>query len=377
MSQNYIGTRKPLRITRRAYMLSKRLIDSALVVASAPVTLPVGLATAALVRLKMGSPILYKQDRIGLGEKPFELYKFRSMLPETTDKGQALTPSERITPFGAFLRKSSLDELPQLLNVLKGDMSLVGPRPLLVEYLPFYKENERARHSVRPGITGHSQVNGRNSLGWDERLAMDAEYSRKGTLYSDLQIIIKTIKGVLKRDGIIAEPWTHGEYLSVYRNYPSTGKYALRRFEPQDIAQRVNWLNDSRTRESLTVEGEITVDGTAKWLQNARKNPNRKDVVVYDLESLKMVAIAGFKSDSSENVPILYFAVDPELQGRGIGSVTLQLLVEYMRSQPEVSGAAGEIYTDNIASIKIHQRLGFEEVEAELPSNRLRMEIKW
>src|SRR5699024_9148989 len=98
-----------------------------------------------------------------------------------------------ITPFGAFLRKSSVDELPQLLNVLKGDMSLVGPRPLLVEYLPFYKESERARHSVRPGITGHSQVNGRNSIGWDERLAMDAEYSRKGTLYSDLKIIIKTI----------------------------------------------------------------------------------------------------------------------------------------------------------------------------------------
>src|SRR5699024_8721024 len=332
---------------------------------------------AILIYFGMGRPVLFKQQRPGLHGKPFYIYKFRTMTDERDNNGNLLSDEYRLTRIRYFVRKSSLDELPQLLNVLKGDMSLVGPRPLLVEYLPFYKENERARHSVRPGITGHSQVNGRNSLGWDERLAMDAEYSRKGTLYSDLQIIIKTIKGVLKRDGIIAEPWTHGEYLSVYRNYPSTGKYALRRFEPQDIAQRVNWLNDSRTRESLTVEGEITVDGTAKWLQNARKNPNRKDVVVYDLESLKMVAIAGFKSDSSENVPILYFAVDPELQGRGIGSVTLQLLVEYMRSQPEVSGAAGEIYTDNIASIKIHQRLGFEEVEAELPSNRLRMEIKW
>jgi len=377
MSQKHSGNRKPLRITRRTYILSKRLIDTALVVASAPVTLPVGLAAAALVRVKMGSPILYKQERIGLGEKPFELYKFRSMLPEITEGGKALSPSERITPFGAFLRKSSVDELPQLLNVLKGDMSLVGPRPLLVEYLPFYKESERARHSVRPGITGHSQVNGRNSIGWDERLAMDAEYSRKGTLYSDLKIIIKTITGVLKRDGIIAEPWTHGEYLSVYRNYPSTEKYALRRFEPQDIANRVDWLNDPRVRESLTVTDEITVEGTTKWLQNARKNPNRKDVVVYDLESLKMIAIAGFKSEPDDTVPILYFAVDPELQGKGIGSVTLQLLVEYMRSQPGVSGAAGEIYTDNVASIKIHQRLGFKEVEAELPSNRIRMEIKW
>lgn len=377
MSQKQDSPTKTLKITRWPYIMAKRLIDTALVVTSAPVTLPLGLATAALVRLKMGSPILYKQERIGLGEKPFELYKFRSMLPEYTADGRALTPSQRISPFGAILRKSSLDELPQLLNVLKGDMSLVGPRPLLVEYLPFYKESERARHSVRPGITGHSQVNGRNSLGWDERLNMDAEYSRKGTLLSDLKIIIKTITGVLKRDGVITEPWTHGEYLSVYRNYPSTEKFALRRFEPRDIEQRVDWLNDPRVRESLTVTGEITAEGTTKWLQNARTNPNRKDLVVYDLESLKIVAIAGFKSEPDDTVPILYFAVDPELQGKGIGSVTLQLLLAYMRSHPGVSGAAGEIYTDNVASIKIHQRLGFNEVEAALPSNRVRMEVKW
>lgn len=377
MSQQESSTRKPIKTTRRAFVISKRLIDSALVVASAPITVPVGLLAAALVRINMGSPVLYKQERIGLGEQPFQLYKFRSMLPENTQDGQALSPSERITPFGAFLRKSSLDELPQLLNVLKGDMALVGPRPLLVGYLPYYNESERTRHSVRPGITGHSQVNGRNSLGWDERLAMDAEYSRNGNLVSDIKIILKTITGVLKRDGIIAEPWTHGEYLSVYRSYPSDEKYALRRFEPQDISKRVDWLNDPRTRESMTVKGEITVEGTTTWLQNARKNPNRKDLVVYDLESLKIVAIAGFKSEPNDTIPILYFAVDPELQGHGIGGVALKLLVEYMRSQPHLCGAAGEIFTDNIASIKIHRRLGFKEVEAELPPNRIRMELKW
>lgn len=371
------NTREPLRITRRTHILAKRLIDTALVVVSAPLTLPIGIVAAVLVRFKMGSPILYKQERIGLGEQRFELYKFRSMLDEVSSDGRTLSPSERITPFGALLRKSSLDELPQLLNVLKGDMSLVGPRPLLVEYLPHYRDSERSRHSVRPGITGHSQVNGRNSLGWDERLEMDADYARNGTLISDFKIISQTIMGVLKRDGIIAEPWTHGEYLSVYRSYPTDGEFALRRFEPQDIEKRVDWLNDSRTRDSLTVEGEITIEGTRSWLQNARKNPNRKDLVVYDLDTLKMVAIVGYKSTPGETVPILYFAVDPDMQGRGIGSVTLKLLVEFMRSQPDIGGAAGEIYTDNIASIKIHQRLGFEQVDADLPANRIRMEMKW
>lgn len=377
MSQNKMNENSRLKITRKGHLSVKRLLDNVLVVATMPITLPLGIATAALVRVNMGAPVFYKQERIGLGEEPFELLKFRSMLPEQSTDGRTISPGNRITKFGALLRKSSLDELPQLLNVLRGDMSLVGPRPLLIEYLPYYKQSERARHTVRPGITGHSQVNGRNSLGWDERLAMDAEYATEGTLRSDLKILIKTIKSVFKRDGVIAEPWTHGEYLSVYRRYPSKGKYALRRFEPQDIEKRVDWLNDPRTRESLTLEGEITVEGTSNWLQNARQNPLRKDLTIYDTDSLNMVAIAGFKSTSGVDIPILYFAVDPDLQGQGIGSKTLELLVEYMRSMEDVRGVAGEIYRDNLASIKIHQRLGFKEVEADLPPNRLRMELKW
>lgn len=362
---------------QRRRIALKRILDSVLVLATAPVTLPLTLVTAVAVRAKMGSPIFYRQERIGFNENTFSLLKFRSMLPESTKDGEKLSPSKRVTPFGALLRRSSLDELPQLLNVLRGDMSLVGPRPLLVEYLPHYKDFERYRHSVRPGITGVSQVSGRNDLGWDERLELDAEYARDGKISDDFHIIFKTLKGVLKREGTVAEPWTQGEYLSVYRSYPNDGKFGLRRFEPKDIEARVKWLNDPRTRETLTVSGEITVEGTENWLKSARKDPLRRDLAVYDLETLEIVAIAGYKAHTSEDIPIFYFAVDPDMQGRRIGSATLLLLLDFMKSRPELNGAAGEIFKSNIRSIKIHERLGFEMVDAELPENRIRMEIKW
>jgi RimJ/RimL family protein N-acetyltransferase len=256
-------------------------------------------------------------------------------------------------------------------------MSLVGPRPLLVEYLPHYKLSERRRHSVRPGITGASQVSGRNNLGWDERLALDAEYAQNGTLLDDFKIIAQTILGVLRREDAIAEPWNHGEYLSTYRSYPNDGTYALRRFEPQDVPDRVRWLNDPRTRETLSLKGEITVDTTYSWLEKARKNPLRKDLAVYEMRTSRLVAIAGYKAESVDEIPIFYFAVDPDLQGRRIGSATLKLLLEYMESQSGVHGAAGEIYRHNERSIKIHQRLGFEVVAGNLPEDRLRMEIRW
>ena len=140
----------------------KRVADTVLVLAAAPVAVAMGGAAAIATRIALGNPVIFKQTRIGLGENPFTLYKFRSMLDEKDEAGRAREPSERLTPFGRFLRKSSLDEVPQLWNVLKGDMSLVGPRPLLPEYIPYYRGKERTRHAVRPGITGLAQTSGRD-----------------------------------------------------------------------------------------------------------------------------------------------------------------------------------------------------------------------
>lgn len=163
------------------------------------------LIIAVLVRIKLGSPIIFKQDRPGLNGKIFRMYKFRSMTDAKDKEGNILSDEERLTSFGLKLRATSLDELPEMFNVLKGEMSLVGPRPLLVKYLEYYTEREKKRHLVRPGITGWAQVNGRNLLHWDARLEKDIEYVENLTFLFDIKIIILTIKKVVGKEDIITE----------------------------------------------------------------------------------------------------------------------------------------------------------------------------
>jgi sugar transferase EpsL len=164
--------------------------------------LPVILFIALLVKIKLGSPVLFKQQRPGLQGKPFSFYKFRTMTGDRDEDGNLLSDEERLTPFGAFLRKYSLDELPQLINVIKGDISLVGPRPLLMEYMPLYSEKHARRHEVRPGITGWAQVNGRNSVSWKEKLDMDVWYVENQSFLLDVKILFLTVVKVVKTEGI-------------------------------------------------------------------------------------------------------------------------------------------------------------------------------
>jgi lipopolysaccharide/colanic/teichoic acid biosynthesis glycosyltransferase len=183
----------------------KRLFDFTIAGATLLVLIPVLLLLIPLVRFKLGSPVFFTQIRPGLGCKPFCMYKFRTMADARDAAGNLLSDADRLTPFGNFLRASSLDELPELWNVLKGEMSLVGPRPLLREYLPLYSPEQARRHEVRPGITGWAQVNGRNSLDWDVKFKLDVWYVDNQSLWLDLKIIFLTIKKVLARDGINAE----------------------------------------------------------------------------------------------------------------------------------------------------------------------------
>ena len=155
-----------------------------------------------LVRVKLGSPVLFKQDRPGLNEKIFKMYKFRTMTDEKDKDGNLLPDAERLTKFGKFLRSTSLDEIPEFFNILRGDMSLIGPRPLLVEYLNYYTDDEKKRHNVRPGISGWAQVNGRNSLSWEEKFKYDIEYVEKLSFLFDFIIVLLTIKKVIKREDI-------------------------------------------------------------------------------------------------------------------------------------------------------------------------------
>ena len=166
---------------------------------------PVMLVTAVLVAVKLGRPVIFHQDRPGLNEKIFRLYKFRTMTDERDENGELLPDAVRLTRFGSLLRKTSLDELPELWNIFKGDMSLIGPRPLLVSYLPYYTEEERLRHTVRPGLTGLAQVSGRNLLDWDKRFAKDVEYVRNCSLRMDIHIFFLTIKKVFSREDIAVD----------------------------------------------------------------------------------------------------------------------------------------------------------------------------
>ena len=183
----------------------KRIFDVALIVLSLPVLLPVLLALALLVRRRLGAPVLFRQQRPGLHGEPFMMIKFRSMTDERGPDGELLPDEQRLTRFGRLLRSASLDELPELWNVLKGEMSLVGPRPLLMQYLPLYNERQARRHEVRPGVSGWAQVNGRNAISWPEKFELDVWYVDNHNLWLDLRIIWMTLEKVLRRDGVSAD----------------------------------------------------------------------------------------------------------------------------------------------------------------------------
>lgn len=183
----------------------KRILDFVLSLVALIVLSPVLLIVAILVRVKLGSPVIFKQQRPGKNEKIFTLYKFRTMRDKKDENGNLLPDSERLTKFGKLLRSTSLDELPELVNILKGDMAIVGPRPLLVEYLPLYNEEQKHRHDVRPGLTGLAQVSGRNSITWEEKFNDDLKYIEKISILEDIKIIFTTIGKVFKREGISQE----------------------------------------------------------------------------------------------------------------------------------------------------------------------------
>ncbi|RYV02588.1 sugar transferase [Shewanella sp. OPT22] len=204
----------------------KRLFDFTAALCALVILSPVMLLTALLIRNKLGSPILFTQSRPGLNGNIFNMLKFRSMRDAADSNGNLLPDSERLTPFGLKLRATSLDELPGLINVLKGDMSLVGPRPLLVEYLPLYSAEQSKRHNVRPGITGWAQVNGRNAISWEQKFDYDVWYVENQSFWLDIKILLLTVKKVFVKDGISAD----GEVtMSKFSGSPSNAKLSQKK----------------------------------------------------------------------------------------------------------------------------------------------------
>lgn len=190
----------------------KRLIDFSVSLSALILLFPILLSIAVLVRIKLGSPILFRQIRPGLHAKPFMMIKFRTMTGDLDVNGDLLPDSERLSMFGQFLRSSSLDELPELWNVVKGDMSLVGPRPLLKEYVTLYSREQARRHKVRPGLSGWAQVNGRNAISWEEKFKLDVWYVDNQSILLDIKVIVLTLKKILARDGISADGEATAKY---------------------------------------------------------------------------------------------------------------------------------------------------------------------
>lgn len=184
------------------YKYIKRILDIISSLLAIIILSPLLAVTAVLVKTKLGSPVLFRQERPGKDEKIFTLMKFRTMTDERDENGELLPDEVRLTKFGKFLRSTSIDELPELFNILKGDMSVIGPRPLLVKYLPRYNEHQHRRHEVRPGLSGWAQVNGRNSISWEEKFDLDVEYVDNYSLSKDINILFMTVMSVIKRDGI-------------------------------------------------------------------------------------------------------------------------------------------------------------------------------
>lgn len=206
----------------------KRLCDVTLAaLALALLALPL-LILMGLVRARLGRPVFFRQSRPGRGGVPFELIKFRTMTDARDIHGVLLPDAQRLTTFGRILRVTSLDELPELWNVLRGDMSLVGPRPLLMRYLPYYTEREQGRHRVRPGLTGWAQLHGRNTVSWDDRLALDIWYVENRTLMLDFKIMLQTVVSVLKREGVVTDPGAVMQDLDVERGAPGRQQRPVR-----------------------------------------------------------------------------------------------------------------------------------------------------
>lgn len=196
----------------------KRVLDIIISLCGIIILSPIYLILWILVRVKLGSPALFTQKRPGRNEKVFKLYKFRTMTDARDEKGELLPDEVRLTRFGRILRSTSLDELPELFNIIKGDMSLIGPRPLLVRYLPYYTEAERHRHDVRPGLTGLAQVNGRNALGWEDRFAYDLQYVENCSFLLDIKVLAMTAGKVLKRSGTLSGAEQTVADFDVYRS---------------------------------------------------------------------------------------------------------------------------------------------------------------
>lgn len=336
----------------RMYDVVKRVLDLVAAAILLVISAPLQLGIAALVRIRLGSPVVFRQARPGRGGAPFTLYKFRTMLSVDESRG-LVTNEQRLTAFGKLLRAASLDELPSLVNVVRGDMSLVGPRPLRVEYLSRYTTRQARRHEVRPGITGLAQVAGRNALSWDQRFELDVEYVDTRSLRIDLTILFRTLAQVFRRQGI------EGDGLAAMSAFMGRGDDSgLTEVDlaPEWLATRVEWLTDDRVSDGVSLTFVPELDSTTKWFEVVKADKSRRDWIYTDAEA-RPVAMCGLGGVGTPDAH-LYIYVNPSLQGRGYGRAAMGKLCVRARSLG-VHRLHLEVKNCNERALSLYRDLGF------------------
>lgn len=315
------------------------------------------LIISIIVRIKLGSPIIFKQQRPGKDNDVFNIYKFRTMTDERDQNGKLLPDDVRLTKFGRLLRSSSMDELPELWNILIGEMSFVGPRPLLPSYIPYYKEKERIRHEVRPGLTGWAQINGRNATNWDERLEQDIYYVENMSFILDLKILFKTIGKVIKRSDILVGKQIKVGKLSDVRSLGKIGSVSIRKFTEYDVNNKVKWINNPENNIYLHYDLPLDKEETFKWFERIKEKKDRLDCIIeYNNVPVGVIGLLNIKNSKAEYYITLG---EKKFKGKGISKIASKLLIDFSKENLNLKKIYAYTEVDNIAAQRLLESLGF------------------
>ncbi|MGY1698679.1 GNAT family N-acetyltransferase [Geodermatophilus sp. SYSU D00766] len=353
----------------RRFNQTKRIADLILLTLISPLAGAAALIVAAAVRLSMGAPVIFRQERIGLGGRKFHVLKFRTMTVSADPRDEMRSQAERVTPVGRILRATSLDELPQLLNIAFGHMSFVGPRPLFVRYIEFYTPREASRHWVRPGLTGSAQVRGRNRLQWEERLAHDVEYVLNHSVRADAGILRRTAQKVLTSADLQVVPT--GTPLDVARSETPR----LRPLLKADLATRVAWMTNPSVARHMQILGQITKESTEAWFESISRNPARHDLVYAPPQGQALAMVGLTHISDPEWDATFYLFVDPDKQGSGHGKTATRLACEYAFYQLGLRSITLSVAVANRPAMKIYESLGFRLIENESTPERLLLRL--
>lgn len=351
----------------------RRSLDLVVLAAAAPVAIPVVALTALALCASQGRPVLFRQQRLGRGGREFSLLKFRTMRDDRGPDGALLPDAVRMTRVGSVVRRLSLDELPQLVNIARGEMSFVGPRPLFTRYRPFYSAREWTRHDVRPGITGLAQTSGRNNASWHRRLELDARYAETASTWTDIRILADTVRQIVRGHDVVVVAGNSGDPLDVERSFPTTGEHSLRRLYPRDLPERVRWMRNPLMRRYMQLPSDVTLESTIKWYERVRATPGRHELAVIDRAG-ETVAMCGLRGDDGGS-SVFNLMVAPDRHGRGIGRAATRLVLEWARTSGGLPALTLTVHKENRGAVRIYEEAGFVVTTSSPDRYEMRLEL--